>query len=89
MSIFWWCLFGVIGSCGFSLLLGDDPSRFELFLGIGVGVVLAIDSKLSDIKNQVDGLDSFLSRTKRELKEELSEIKSEISDIESCNYSNY
>ena len=53
MGIFWSCLLCMAGCCSYSILLGDEPSKYTLIFGAIAGALIGIDFKLSEIKNEI------------------------------------
>ncbi len=58
MGIFWSCLFSIAGCCSYTILLGDDPSKYTVIFGAIVGALIGIDFKLSEIKNEIKSIQS-------------------------------
>jgi hypothetical protein len=46
------------GCCSYSILLGDEPSKYTLIFGAIAGALIGIDFKLSEIKNEIKSIQS-------------------------------
>jgi archaellum component FlaC len=79
VSIFWSCFWCILGGCAVSYFFFDGLGKYEIiYLGI-IGVILGLDSALSEIKNKIEGLESITSVS---IQNKLDDIKSNTSNIE-------
>lgn len=53
MGIFWSCFWSVIVGCTVSYLFFDGPGKHEVIYLCILGVIIGLDSALSEIKNEI------------------------------------